>query len=165
MDKKNITKEYKTNDLTIVWKPGICIHAALCVEALPKVYQPDKSPWIAIENASTEELIAQINTCPSAALSYKLKNDNQSTNEKSKTMEKSKVAGKSPIVVELEEGKNYAWCACGHSSKQPWCDGSHKGTGISPKVFKAEESKQAYMCNCKQTGNPSFCDGTHSKID
>ncbi len=53
-------------------------------------------------------------------------------------MENSKVAGKTPMMVDLEAGKNYAWCACGHSANQPWCDGSHKGTGITPTVFKVE---------------------------
>ncbi len=74
------------------------------------------------------------------------------------------IAAKAPKAVELEAGKTYAWCACGHSSNQPFCDGSHKGTGITPKMMKAEESKTAYLCMCKQTSNPGFCDGTHSKL-
>ena len=72
-------------------------------------------------------------------------------------------AGNSPIAVEIEEGKKYAWCACGLSSKQPYCDGSHKGSGMAPIVFTADESKTAYLCACKQTGNGPFCDGSHSK--
>ena len=75
-----------------------------------------------------------------------------------------KIADKQPKSVELEEGKNYAWCTCGESAKQPWCDGSHKGTEFSPMVFMAEESKTAYMCQCKQTGNPGYCDGTHNSL-
>ena len=55
-------------------------------------------------------------------------------------------AGNSPIAVEIEEGKKYAWCACGLSSKQPYCDGSHKGSGMAPIVFTADESKTAYLC-------------------
>ena len=62
--------EYTNGELTIVWKPGKCIHAAKCVGALPKVYKPKEKPWIQIENATTDELIAQIKTCPSGALSY-----------------------------------------------------------------------------------------------
>ena len=80
-------------------------------------------------------------------------------------MEKSKIAGKTPMMVDLESGKAKAWCACGHSSNQPWCDGSHKGTGISPVVFKVEENKKAAMCMCKQTSNAPYCDGSHSRID
>jgi CDGSH-type Zn-finger protein len=79
-------------------------------------------------------------------------------------MEKPKKAGDKPMILELEKDKNYAWCACGHSSNQPWCDGSHKGTGLSPKIFKVEESKKAAVCMCKMTSNPAFCDGSHAKI-
>ena len=80
-------------------------------------------------------------------------------------MEKPKIAGTTPMMVELESGKAYAWCGCGHSSNQPWCDGSHKGTGISPVVFKVEENKKAAMCMCKKTDNAPYCDGSHAKID
>jgi len=75
-----------------------------------------------------------------------------------------KIAGKAPIPVELEAGKNYAWCTCGESTNQPFCDGSHAGSEFSPKVFKAEETKTAYMCTCKHTKNPGFCDGSHSSL-
>ncbi len=163
MDKKSSIKEYSTEEITVVWKPYLCIHAAVCVGKLPYVYDPKGKPWIKVENASTKDLIDQIDVCPSGALSYKLKIENQ-TIQKTKKMEKTKVAGNSPVIVGLESGKNYAWCACGHSSNQPWCDGSHKGTGITPVVFKADESKKAAMCMCKQTGNGPFCDGSHAKI-
>ena len=79
-------------------------------------------------------------------------------------MEKPIIAGKTPIAVELEVGKAYAWCSCGKSANQPFCDGSHKGSEFVPKVFVAEESKIAYLCNCKHTANPGFCDGSHSKL-
>jgi uncharacterized Fe-S cluster protein YjdI len=62
--------EYSNGEITIAWKPGLCIHAAKCVGTLPQVYKPNKKPWIIIENGTTEELIAQIITCPSGALTY-----------------------------------------------------------------------------------------------
>lgn len=80
-------------------------------------------------------------------------------------MSKPVIAQKGPYAVDLEKGKQYAWCACGRSSNQPFCDGSHQGTEFSPTVFKAEESKAAYLCGCKHTGNKPFCDGTHAKLD
>lgn len=72
-------------------------------------------------------------------------------------------AGAQPAKVTLEKGKNYAWCACGESKKQPFCDGSHKTTGFRPHVFRAGEDGTFYLCMCKQTGNKPFCDGTHKK--
>lgn len=79
-------------------------------------------------------------------------------------MEKAKIAGTSPKLEQLEEGKTYAWCACGKSTNQPWCNGAHAGSEIAPKVFKAEETKTAAMCMCKQTKNPPFCDGSHMSL-
>ncbi len=61
---------YSNKDITINWKPDLCIHAANCVKHLPKVYNPKERPWLNIENATTEELKVQIATCPSGALSY-----------------------------------------------------------------------------------------------
>ncbi len=78
--------------------------------------------------------------------------------------DKAKVAGTVPIPVDLEEGKRYAWCTCGLSENQPFCDGKHKPTSFTPQVFIAEESKTAYFCTCKQTGNPGFCDGSHKTL-
>ena len=74
------------------------------------------------------------------------------------------IAAKSPIPVELEAGKTYAWCSCGESSKQPFCDGSHKGGDFTPTMFKAEESKTAYMCQCKHAKEGIFCDGSHKGL-
>jgi CDGSH-type Zn-finger protein len=79
-------------------------------------------------------------------------------------MEKSKAAGSSPQMVQLESGKTYAWCACGRSSNQPWCDGSHQVTSITPTVIIAKESETRAMCMCKQTKNPPFCDGSHLSL-
>ncbi len=74
------------------------------------------------------------------------------------------VAQKGPYPVQVEAGKSYHWCACGHSANQPFCDGSHKGTGMTPLKFDATETKTVYLCGCKHTGNPPFCDGHHSKL-
>lgn len=63
-------KTYTNGEITIVWKPGMCSHSGMCVRTLPQVYNPKAKPWIAIENASTEELKAQLAKCPSGALSY-----------------------------------------------------------------------------------------------
>ena len=74
------------------------------------------------------------------------------------------VANNKPIPVELKAGEEYYFCTCGKSGKQPFCDGSHKGSGFTPKSFVAEKDGKAFLCQCKQTGNAPFCDGKHSKI-
>ena len=78
-------------------------------------------------------------------------------------MLKGKKAGDSAIVVEVENNKSYFWCSCGLSSKQPFCDGSHKNTEFSPVKFIADETKKMFFCTCKQTNNQPFCDGSHNK--
>lgn len=62
--------KYPTKDITVVWKPEICQHAGICVKMLPEVYHPKERPWVKPDNATTEQLIAQISKCPSGALSY-----------------------------------------------------------------------------------------------
>lgn len=74
------------------------------------------------------------------------------------------VADNKPIAVELKKGQKYFFCTCGKSAKQPFCDGSHKGTSFTPKPFTAEEDGEAYLCKCKQTANAPFCDGTHARV-
>lgn len=71
---------------------------------------------------------------------------------------------KSPFIVELKKGKKYAWCACGKSKNQPFCDGSHKGTEFKPIVFEASEDKKYALCGCKQSKNKPYCDGTHKTL-
>ena len=73
------------------------------------------------------------------------------------------IAGTSPHIIDLEEGKTYAWCACGNSKNQPFCDGSHAGSEFTPVVFKAEGGKAA-LCMCKATKGSPFCDGSHMNV-
>lgn len=79
-------------------------------------------------------------------------------------MSKPVIAANKPIKVELIAGEENYFCTCGRSNNQPYCDGSHAGTGFKPKAFTAEESGDAYLCRCKHTQNPPFCDGAHKQF-
>jgi len=79
-------------------------------------------------------------------------------------MTKGAVAAKEPIAVDVEEGRAYFWCTCGQSTKQPFCDGSHKGSDFAPMAWKAEASGTKYFCACKQTNGEPFCDGSHKAL-
>ncbi len=74
------------------------------------------------------------------------------------------IAKRGPCVVELEAGKEYWWCACGRSKNQPFCDGSHEGTGIQPVQFVEDQGGKRGLCCCKHTKNPPYCDGSHNDL-
>ncbi len=74
-----------------------------------------------------------------------------------------KIAEKTPAVLGLEPG-TYYWCSCGESKDQPFCDGSHAGSGFTPEKVVLEEKKRVALCRCKHTANEPYCDGAHSKL-
>ena len=131
-------KTYKTENLTIIWKPNVCIHSTICFKGLPHVFNPREKPWIKSEKSNTEELMNQIKKCPSGALSYKLNNETLKTNTMETTNTKIQLAPNGPLLVNgtitiidkdgnetAKEGMT-ALCRCGHSQNKPFCDGAHK---------------------------------------
>ena len=78
-------------------------------------------------------------------------------------MTKGQRAGESAIGVNVKQCKSYYWCSCGKSYKQPFCDGSHKGSEFNPIIYKAGLTKKIFFCACKQTNDQPFCDGSHNK--
>ncbi|QBA63930.1 (4Fe-4S)-binding protein [Muriicola soli] len=138
MGEKQIIKEYSNGEITVIWKPALCIHAKVCVNKLPSVYKPDEKPWITPENASSDALQSQIDGCPSGALSYRLTNEKENTKNKNQNMsQKVEVTPGGPLMVhgELEitmadgsketKKRATAFCRCGASDNKPYCDGSH----------------------------------------
>ncbi len=73
------------------------------------------------------------------------------------------IAQKGPYLLELDAG-TYWWCACGRSKNQPFCDGSHQGTGLTPIAFTLDKRAQVALCGCKRSGNKPHCDGTHRSL-
>ena len=74
------------------------------------------------------------------------------------------IGGRAPLTIDVEAGKSYWWCACGQSKKQPFCDGSHKGTSFAPMEYKAEQAGKAWFCTCKRTAKKPMCDGSHKRL-
>lgn len=70
---------------------------------------------------------------------------------------------KKPFLMDEAAGKR-AWCACGLSKKQPYCDGSHKDTDLRPIIVEITEARQVLWCGCKQSGKKPYCDGTHTRL-
>lgn len=78
-------------------------------------------------------------------------------------MKEAKIAQKKPCVLETEAGKK-AWCTCGLSEQQPFCDGKHKGTDFRPEIVEIKEAKKVAWCACKQSKKGAFCDGSHRNL-
>ena len=137
---KEVTKEYHIEDLTIIWKPVKCIHSGICVQKLPRVYNPKERPWIKPHNASVTELMTQIDACPSGALGYRSKKEIK-TAKNSISMTTVKIKPNGPLLVEgnlvitdkdgVEQVKENitAFCRCGSSHNKPFCDGTHNKIG------------------------------------
>jgi uncharacterized Fe-S cluster protein YjdI len=67
------TIRYTKDNITVVWKPNLCIHSAVCARGLPTVFNPSKRPWINMVGAELEAIVAQVGKCPSGALSIEKK--------------------------------------------------------------------------------------------
>ena len=79
-------------------------------------------------------------------------------------MDSPQIAQRTPLAVTVEAGATYWWCACGRSATQPFCDGSHKGTGIVPVKYTAEHSGTQWFCGCKHSAKAPLCDGSHKRL-
>jgi uncharacterized Fe-S cluster protein YjdI len=138
---KEITKKYTNGEVTVVWKPTTCIHSAICFRGLSNVFNPQARPWITPEGASTAEIIAQVEKCPSGALTYFL-NHEIDRREDVTTEHVVVVSPNGPLLVhgdikvkdaqgnETDKSKITAFCRCGASSNKPYCDGAHAKIGF-----------------------------------
>lgn len=133
-------KEYTNDEITVFWDPKKCIHSAECLKSQPGVFDVHKSPWINMDAATSEEIMAAIDRCPSGALSYKRNEElERSTGRDESPPAEIKVVKDGPLLVRGrcdligEEGETiseegpFALCRCGRSNRKPFCDGSHRG--------------------------------------
>jgi uncharacterized Fe-S cluster protein YjdI len=68
------TFKYPNQEITVIWKPEICIHSGICARGLGKVFDPRRRPWIDMSQAETQAIIDQVKKCPSGALSLLMNN-------------------------------------------------------------------------------------------
>ncbi|MGE5370760.1 MAG: (4Fe-4S)-binding protein [Solirubrobacterales bacterium] len=146
-------KEYRTDDIIIYWDPLICSHAGKCTEGLPQVFDLNQRPWVNVNGASAEAIIAVIDRCPSQALQYALPEGSKVDPSKAKgvgsvdhikenpPVVKIRTVANGPLLIEgptvihgpggalLKEGARFTLCRCGLSYNRPFCDGTHHKEG------------------------------------
>lgn len=137
-------KEYSNSEIKVIWNPEKCIHAGECVKGLPQVFSRDRTPWINVQGASSEEIMSVVDRCPSGALTYKKVQPEAEASDNSPGA-RIKVMKNGPLLVEREcslrdnegivlvEQGPYALCRCGGSGKKPFCDGTHIKIGFDDK--------------------------------
>jgi uncharacterized Fe-S cluster protein YjdI len=136
-----ITKTYSNGEITVVWKPAVCIHSKLCWTQLAEVFNPRARPWVNIEGAGTQRIIDQVDRCPSKALSY-FRNEEAIEPEAIQAESLVEPLPNGPLLVygnlrvkgvdghETQKNKVTAFCRCGASSNKPYCDGTHLKVGF-----------------------------------
>lgn len=136
---KEIKKEYSNGTITVVWQPSKCIHSTICWKGengLRQVFNPQKKPWISLNDVDSQIIMDKVDQCPSGALSYYKNND-----AKEKPMIETETIieplANGPLLVygnisikkadgtEEKKTKVTAFCRCGASNNKPFCDGSH----------------------------------------
>lgn len=132
-----IVKHYTREGVTIVWRPGVCIHSRRCFHALPAVFDPSRRPWVDLGGAALEQILEQVSKCPSGALSVK-----RSEAEPVPSGVRVELVPDGPLVLRGEatlvapDGSERpcsgttAFCRCGTSGCKPFCDGSHRAAGF-----------------------------------
>lgn len=68
-------RKYSGNKIDVYFNKDICQHAGKCVKGDPETFNLERKPWILPKDERVEKIREVIDTCPSGALKYKLKEE------------------------------------------------------------------------------------------
>lgn len=140
-ERDDATREYSNGEITVVWQAAKCVHSGICFAGLARVFNPRRRPWVDLSQASTAAIVAQVNECPSGALSLKAPAPGAAASVESERIVE--VTPNGPLLVygnvtvkradgaETKHHKVTAFCRCGASGNKPYCDGSHRKVGFN----------------------------------
>ena len=146
------SRSYESPELFIDWEPERCIHVAACLAAAPGVFDPKRRPWVEPENGSTEEIIAAIEACPTGALRYRRKDgvaEDPGSEATIYPVQSGPLVVRGPLEVTADDGSVFAtgprmaFCRCGRSGNQPFCDNSHRTTTIESEAPVPRSSSES----------------------
>jgi len=146
---KQVTKRYTNGEITVVWQPHLCVHSGICFRGLPLVFDPRRRPWVMMEHATSDAIVAQVGKCPSGALSI-APVESAAVAAPAPTTDDADVAEVTrieatdggpylvygPLLVRERDGAcslrsgTTALCRCGGSANKPYCDGTHGRIGF-----------------------------------
>ncbi len=136
------SKTYRTNEIAVTFEPRLCIHSAICLKALPAVFDVHARPWVAPDQAGADEIAEAVRLCPSGALSYvRTQEGVESTEEPDPEpvilpLDNGPLLIHGDFAIEAEDGTpirrvtRAALCRCGASKNKPFCDNSHRAVGF-----------------------------------
>ena len=131
-------RDYSNGELTVHWRPEVCIHSKKCFAGLSSVFNPNKRPWVDLSGAEQNAIVEQVKKCPSGALSYSLAGAEQEAVASQGDGPVVEVSANGPLLIkgpcvvrfpdgtEQTRGTVTALCRCGASRNKPFCDGSHR---------------------------------------
>lgn len=135
-----LTREYRSDDITVLWHADRCIHSGECIRALPRVFNPRRRPWVKLEEATADAIAEAVLRCPTGALHYVRHDGGAQEPKPSETT--IRVVAKGPYLVQgplhvtdnsgalIREDTRIALCRCGRSRHMPFCDNSHRELGF-----------------------------------
>ena len=144
---------YAAAAIEVHWEPRLCIHTGNCVRGLPRVFDPEARPWVAVGGADAEAIARTIETCPTGALHYRRLDGAPQERPPEETTVEPRPNG--PLFVRggirildrdgalIREDTRVALCRCGGYANKPFCDGSHRRLGFTTAPASAEGSDEA----------------------
>lgn len=134
-----VEREYRTNEIVVYWEPALCIHTARCLNALPEVFDVRRRPWVLVDAAPADAVVAAVLGCPTGALRFKRLDGAEQ-----------EPLAVPPVIEAQPDGPLYvrggvriidqdgaerelpraALCRCGESNNKPFCDGMHRRSGF-----------------------------------
>ena len=132
---------YEGSGLTVLFDKSRCIHAAECVRGLPDVFDTRQRPWVQVDRASRQEVLAVVERCPSGALRAIGPAGERLEEEPSANTVRVQANGPLQLRGRIElanaagdvflEATRLTLCRCGASKNKPFCDNSHRDAGFS----------------------------------
>lgn len=125
---------YAGAEVTVVFNPRICSHAAECNRLAPHVFDATKRPWVQPDQGSETDVETVVAACPSGAL--QLKDRGHLLPDRAEIAVQKDgpywVLGPRIEAGSAGEGateRKYVLCRCGLSGNKPYCDGTHRDKG------------------------------------